>query len=99
MMFKDVEWQTGKAYWLASRGVYAISGRAYFGPGVVYAEDGGTRAGIGYGLFNSNGNESFNAFAVRPVASINCGYAITDCMRDNIETNCCPFARNSNKQK
>ena len=33
----------------------------------------------------------FNCFsnynAVRPVASIHCGYAINGCIRDNIETN------------
>ncbi|MED9923843.1 MAG: hypothetical protein UFI45_00880 [Clostridia bacterium] len=31
-----------------------------------------------------NSNSPSNAF--RPVASINCGYAIIDCIRDNIET-------------
>lgn len=86
-------------YRLASRGVNANSDNANFGPGNVNTEDGVTNAEIGNNLFNSNGNENNNGFAVRPVASINCGYAITDCMRDNIETNCCPFARNSNKPK
>lgn len=38
-------------------------------------------------LFNSNGNENDNYYGVRPVDSINCGYAIINCMRDNIETN------------
>ena len=28
-----------------------------------------------------------NAYGVRAIASINCGYAIIDCIRDNIETN------------
>lgn len=38
-------------------------------------------------LFNSNGNENNDALGVRPVDSINCGYASITCMRDNIETN------------
>ena len=77
--------------WLASRGVYAYSGGSYanFGPGIVNTEDGITNAGVGNNTFNSNGNENDNSdyAAVRPVASINCGYAINDCIRDNIETN------------
>lgn len=67
MMFKDVEWQTGKAYWLASRGVRAYSDVAYFGPGIVGTEDGVTRAVFGYYLFYSGGGEFYYAFAVRPV--------------------------------
>ena len=67
MMFKDVEWQTGKAYWLASRGVFADSDFADFGPGFVNAVDGVTYAVIGNGFFDSYGDEYTNAFAVRPV--------------------------------
>lgn len=33
-----------------------------------------------------------NGLAVRPVDSINCGYIVIDYVRDNIETNYCPFA-------
>lgn len=75
--------------WVASRGAYANSDDDYanFGPGVVNDEDGITNAGVGNNTFNSNGNENDNGFAVRPVASIHCGYAISDCIRDNIETN------------
>lgn len=78
--------------WLASRGVYANSDNDYanFGPGIVNSEDGMTMAGVGNNTFNSNGNENDNTVGsagVRPVASINCGYAINDCIRDNIETN------------
>ena len=67
MMFKDVEWQTGKAYWLASRGVRAHSDYAFFGPGIVSTEDGVTYAGFGYTFFNSYGRAYSNGFAVRPV--------------------------------
>lgn len=38
-------------------------------------------------MFNSNGDANENNAAVRPVDSINCGYAINNCIRDNIETN------------
>lgn len=38
-------------------------------------------------MFNSDGNENDNCAAVRPVASVNCGYVINDYIRDNIETN------------
>lgn len=73
---------------LASRGVYTNSDDyANFGPGVVNTEDGMTMAETGANMFNSNGNENNNGFAVRPVDSINCGYVINDCIRDNIETN------------
>lgn len=77
----------GIVVWLASRAVNANSSNANFGPGDVNSEDGNTNAEIGNNLFNSTGDENDNGLAVRPVASINCGYAITDCMRDNIETN------------
>ena len=44
----------------------------------------------GNNLFNANTdgetNENPNACAVRHVASINCGYTIINCIRDNIET-------------
>lgn len=77
--------------WLASRGVYANSDDDYanFGPGIVNTEDGMTIEGISNNTFNSNGNENDNSgnAAVRPIASIHCGYTINDCVRDNIETN------------
>ena len=44
----------------------------------------------GNNLFNSNGNNNNNNNRLAPVDSINCGYAIIDCIRDNIETNRCP---------
>ena len=33
-----------------------------------------------------NDNEDSNSMAFRPVASTNCGYAIINCIRDNVET-------------
>ena len=69
---------------LASPGSYRNGSNANFGPGVV--DDGNVYCGNN-NLFNSNGNWNANRMAVRPVASIHCGYAINDCIRDNIETN------------
>ena len=76
--------------WLASSGVLAnpSNGYANFTPYAVYENDGMTMAGISNNCnFNSDGNENDDYYSVRPVASINCGYAIINCMRDNIETN------------
>lgn len=53
-----------KSYWLASPGVGASSGGAYFGPGAV--NGGGARSG-GYYLFDSYGYWYARGFAVRPV--------------------------------
>ena len=53
---------------------------------MVNTDDGITNAGTN-NLFNSNDNSNDDYAAVRPVASIHCGYAINDCIRDNIETN------------
>ena len=82
--------------WLSSRGVYANSDNANFGPGAVDIEDGLSNAESDNNMFNSNSdgnvNENENGFGVRPVASINCGYVSKACIRDNIETNHCPFA-------
>ncbi|MGN1326651.1 MAG: hypothetical protein ACI4VQ_00980 [Clostridia bacterium] len=50
-------------------------------------------------LFNSNNNSNNNNNRLRPVDSIHCGYAIINCIRDNIETNCCPVVRNNYKNK
>ena len=71
MLFDNVEYGTGKAYWLASRGAYAYSDGSYacFGPGFVYTGGGVTGAGVGYGAFVSNGGEGDTSdyAAVRPV--------------------------------
>ncbi|MDD4375321.1 MAG: hypothetical protein PHR25_00880 [Clostridia bacterium] len=48
-------------------------------------------------MFDSNGNSNNNYYAVRPVASINCGYIINDYIRDNIETDTSPFVKTINK--
>ena len=82
--------------WLSSRGVNANSDNANFGPCTVNTDGGVANTGT-YNMFNANSdgnvNENDNAFAVRSVASINCGYATNGCIRDNIETNRCPFAK------
>ena len=69
---------------LASPGSYNDDSNANFGPGAV--NDGNVYRGNN-NTFNSNGNCNANRMAVRPVASINCGYATNGCIRDNIETN------------
>ena len=75
MLFDNVEPETGKAYWLASRGVCANSddSYAYFGPGIVNAGGGMAGAGVGIITFRSNGNEFGNSgyAAVRPVVILN----------------------------
>lgn len=50
-------------------------------------------------LFNSNNNTNNPSYRLRPVDSIHCGYAIINCIRDNIETNLCPVVRNNYKCK
>ncbi len=69
MLFNNISVPKEAQYWLASRGVGAYSGVAYFGPGMVVAEDGVTGAGTDY-LFGSCGYE-YGAWAgVRPVVSL-----------------------------
>ena len=74
---------------LSSRGAYANTDNSYanFGPFAVNENEGVVNAGYGNNTFNSNDNSNDNYYAVRPVASIHCGYAINGCIRDNIETN------------
>ena len=66
MLFNNVEYQSGASYWLASRGVYAYSDYAGFGPGMVREVGGVTLAGT-LGIFNSGGGEGDDRVAVRPV--------------------------------
>ena len=70
MLFDNVEYLTGKNYWLASHGITTYSDGyvdgAFFGPGMVRAGDGIPVAGT-ISMFFSDGDE-FNDFAaVRPV--------------------------------
>ena len=58
--------QTKKWNWLASRSVLVDSGYARFCVGFV--GDGG--AGVGSGVFRSNGSQDDHGFAVRPVVSL-----------------------------
>ena len=71
MLFDNTEAQTGKAYWLASRGVFAYSDdvSAGFGPGIVYTGGGMTIAGFSNTTFYSDGyeNDTSGFAAVRPV--------------------------------
>ena len=63
-----------KSYWLASPAVNAVSGDAYFGPGVV--DDG--FVGAGGGLFNSNGFWNAVSFGVRPVVYLESNITVED---------------------
>lgn len=69
---------------LASSAVNVNSDNCNFGPGNV---NNGKANSNNNNLFNSDGDENNDNYGVRPVDSINCGYAINDCIRDNIETN------------
>lgn len=65
----------GKAYWLASSGVYVNgSDCCYFGPGAVVEGI----AGTGYGLFISYGNSCARWLAVRPVVYLQSGVTVDD---------------------
>ena len=68
MLFKGTGYETrGKAYWLASNGIYADLYYAGFGIGVVNTENGVSFVDSGYSLFYSYGEEDSYGFAVRPV--------------------------------
>lgn len=67
MLFKNVEYPSGAQYWLASRGVFAYSVGAVFGPGMVFTGDGITIAGIYYMFYSDDGGEDVDWAGVRPV--------------------------------
>ena len=73
MLFNDTEIYSGGAYWLSSRGVYANSGLAHFGPCRVVTDGGVAYAGAYY-LFNADSDgivdEYDGAYAVRSVVSL-----------------------------
>ena len=70
--------------WVASRYANCNSSNANFG-----LRNAGSNLN-GNNMFNSNNNTNNNYYRLRPVDSINCGYTIINCIRDNIETNLCP---------
>lgn len=80
-------------FWVAARYVNTNSSNANFG-----LRNANTNTN-GYNMFNSDGDTNGNNYALRPVDSIHCGYAIINCIRDNIETNRCPVACKSYKCK
>ena len=69
LIFKGVE----GAYWLSSPGVYAVSGGAAFGPGVVYIGGGLGNVDSGGDVFDSDGGGGGFGFGVRPVVSLESG--------------------------
>ena len=88
LLFNNVEYGTGAAYWLASRGVLARSGYAYFGPSVVGSGGGLTYAGCGSIMFDSGGGEDDDGFAVRPVVVLKSNVTAEDIQKieDKTET-------------
>ena len=76
-----------RVFWLASRYVNCNSNNSNANFGLRNVNNSNLN---GNNLFNSNGNSNNNNNRLGPVDSINCGYAIIDCIRDNIETNRCP---------
>ena len=80
-------------FWVSARYVNTNSSYANFG-----LRNANTNMN-GNNMFNSNGNTNNNNNRLRPVDSIHCGYAIINCIRDNIETNRCPVAGKSYKCK
>ena len=87
MLFDNVEFGSGRAYWLASVGVAAGSGYAYFGPAIVIENVGMVRVGT-YRMFDSLGSEFENSFAVRPVVYLKSGVTSEQCSKiaDKTET-------------
>ena len=79
--------------WVASRYVNTNSSNANFG-----LRNANTNMN-GNNMFNSDGNTNNNNNRLRPLDSINCGYVIINCIRDNIETNLYPVVRNDYKSK
>lgn len=75
LLFNNVEYGSGACYWLASRGVYAYSDFARFGPGAVDTGGGVSRAGTG-NMFYSYGVEYGVSSAVRPVVVL--GFDVTE---------------------
>ena len=68
MLFDNVYSTGGKAYWLASRGINALSEYAQYGPGQVsYMEHGELIVQTGVHTFESTGSEDYWAESVRPV--------------------------------
>ena len=58
--------ESGYSYWLASRGVYAISGGAYFGPGYVYSGCADSCSDV----FHSYGGAGGRGYCLRPLVSL-----------------------------
>ena len=77
LLFKGVD---TKPYWLASRGVVAISEYEYagFSPAYVVIGNYGAAAGIANFLFCSTGDENADGLAVRPVVILKSDVMATD---------------------
>ena len=86
MLFNNVEYGSGKVYWLASVGVRADSGIACFGLADVDGSGGVVVAGT-YNMFNSdNGEGSAYSCAVRPIVSLRSGVTNEQCSKTTDKT-------------
>ena len=86
MLFNNVEFGSGKAYWLASIGVRAYSDYATFGPAGVREGDGVVYAGTFYLFFSYWCDEDDDSFAVRPVVSLRSGVTNAQCSKTTDKT-------------
>lgn len=66
LLFDNIEYKTGKMYWLASRCTYAIPSIADFYVRCVMTIEGSDTV-LGMPLLRSDGNKLNGSFAVRPV--------------------------------
>ena len=84
MLFDNVEYGQGRAYWLAARGADAVPGvsYAYFAPFAVREDEGVVYAGCGNNSFRSDGDEFDGCYAVRPIVILDSEVSI-----DNFKTN------------
>lgn len=91
MIFNDTEYGSGGAYWLSSRGVYAYSGDAYYGPGAVVIKRGLCFAESGFSMFGSDsGGVAYkrgDGFGVRPVVALESGVKASDVPKIADQTN------------
>ena len=80
MLFDNVEYRQGRAYWLAARGASPSPGNSYanFAPFAVNEYEGVVRAGCGRYAFDSYGYENGDCYAVRPVVILESGVTSDD---------------------
>lgn len=88
MLFDNLNYSSGKDYWLASVGIFAGPLNAGYGPACVSRENGFVNAGHRGMFYSYNGDENEKTYAVRPVVSLKPGVTNEQCSKttDKIET-------------